>query len=87
MVEVAVGLIPALLVFQHLEVVNGWDVGLVVAVTGLFTIATAILASFVLPNQAQMTDYLRLGELARWLTRPTPPHGYCGSTGPIGVSC
>ena len=76
LVEVAVGLIPALLVFQHTEVVNGWDVGLVVAVTGLFQIMLAILGAFVLPNQSKMSSYVREGELDLVLIRPVSAQWY-----------
>jgi len=76
LVEVAVGLIPALLVFQHADAVNGWNVGLVVAVTGMFTMATAVLGAFVLPNQAKMTDYIRRGELDLVLIRPISAQWY-----------
>jgi ABC-2 type transport system permease protein len=75
-VEVVVGLVPALLVFSHTESVNGWDVGLVVAVTGMFQIMTALLGAFVLPNQAKMTDYVRRGELDLVLIRPISAQWY-----------
>ncbi len=76
LVEVAVGLIPALLVFQHTDTVNGWNVGLVVAVTGMFQIVTAVLGAFVLPNQAKMTGYIRRGELDLVLIRPISAQWY-----------
>jgi len=76
LVEVAVSLIPALLVFAHADAVNGWNVGLVVAVTGMFTIATAVLSAFVLPNQAKMTDYIRRGQLDLVLIRPLSAQWY-----------
>lgn len=76
LVEVAVGLIPALLVFAHTDVVNGWNVGLVVAVTGMFQLMTAILSAFVVPNQAKMTDYVRRGELDLVLIRPVSAQWY-----------
>ncbi len=76
LVEVAVGLIPALLVFAHTDSINGWNVGLVVAVTGMFQIMTAILGAFVLPNQARMTAYIRRGELDLVLIRPISAQWY-----------
>ncbi|WP_420112611.1 ABC transporter permease, partial [Pseudactinotalea sp.] len=76
LVEVAVGLVPALLVFQHTEEVQGWSVGLVVAVTGASRLAIALLAAFVAPNQARMTGYVRRGELDGVLIRPVSAQWY-----------
>ncbi|ACQ78808.1 protein of unknown function DUF990 [Beutenbergia cavernae DSM 12333] len=76
LIEVAVGLVPALLVFQHTDEVNGWDVGLVIAVTGMAQVAMALLGAFVVPNQAKMTDYVRRGELDGVLIRPVSTQWY-----------
>lgn len=76
LIEVAIGLVPALLVFQHANLVNGWDVGLVVAVTGMFQILLAIIGAFVLPNQSKMTEYVREGDLDLVLIRPVSAQWY-----------
>lgn len=76
LVEVVLGLVPALLVFSHTDLVNGWDIGLVLAVAGTFQIMLAILGAFVQPNQAKMTDYIRRGELDGVLIRPVSAQWY-----------
>lgn len=79
LVEVAVGLVPALLVFQHTEEVHGWSVGLVVAVTGASRLAIALLAAFVAANQARMTSYVRRGEMDGVLIRPVSAQWYAAT--------
>lgn len=76
LVEVAFGLIPALLVFSHTRQVNGWDIGRVLAVAGMFQIMLAVLGAFVQPNQVKMTDYVRRGELDGVLSRPVSAQWY-----------
>lgn len=76
MVEVVLGLVPALLVFSHTDRVNGWDIGLVLAVAGTFQVMLAILGAFVQPNQAKMTAYIRRGELDGVLIRPVSAQWY-----------
>ena len=46
MVEVVLGLIPALLVFSRTRQVNGWDLGGVVAVAGMFVVMLGVLGAF-----------------------------------------
>lgn len=77
--EVAVALVPALLVFSHTGRVHGWRVGEVVAVTGAAQLLTALLAVFVSPNQAKMTEYIREGDLDQLLMRPVPLQAYAAS--------
>jgi ABC-2 type transport system permease protein len=70
LVEVVLGLVPALLVFSRTRQVNGWDLGGVVAVAGMCQVMLAVLGAFVQPNQMKMTDYVRRGELDGVLIRP-----------------
>lgn len=77
--EVAVALVPALLVFSHTGRVHGWSIGDVVAVTGAAQLLTALLAVFVSPNQAKMTEYIREGDLDQLLMRPVPLQAYAAS--------
>lgn len=74
--EVGVALVPALLVFGRTGQVHGWRVGEVVAVTGAAQQLAALLAAFVSPNQAKMTDYIREGDLDQLLIRPVPLQAY-----------
>lgn len=74
--EVGVALVPALLVFNRTAQVHGWRVGEVVAITGAAQLLAALLAAFVMPNQAKMTDYIRQGDLDQLLMRPVPLQSY-----------
>ena len=76
LVEVALGLVPALLVFSRTRSVNGWDLGGVLAVAGTFQVLLALLGAFVQPNQARMTGYVRRGELDGVLSRPVSAQWY-----------
>jgi ABC-2 type transport system permease protein len=70
LVELAAGVVPLLLIFEHTERVNGWDIGLVIAVAGAAEMMTSLLAAFIVPNQNRMTNYIREGELDLILIRP-----------------
>lgn len=74
--EVGVALVPALLVFGRTGQVHGWRMGEVIAVTGAAQLLAALLAAFVSPNQAKMTDYIREGDLDQLLMRPVPLQAY-----------
>ena len=76
MLEVAVALVPPLLVFSRTGQVHGWTVGEVVAVTGAAGLLSALLATFVSPNQSKMTDYIREGDLDQLVVRPVPLQAY-----------
>jgi ABC-2 type transport system permease protein len=70
--EVAVAVIPALLIFGRTTEVGGWQVGEVLIVTGLAQVMNAFLAAVITPNQSKMTDYIRKGDLDLILIRPAP---------------
>lgn len=70
--EVGVAIVPVLLVFSHTHAVQGWSSGEVIAVTGASQTLLGLLAAFVAPNQAKMTDYVSKGELDQILIRPVP---------------
>lgn len=72
LLEVGAAMVPPLLVFGRTESVNGWQVGEVLAVTGAALLLSGLLAAFVSPNQASMTDYIREGDLDLLLIRPVP---------------
>jgi ABC-2 type transport system permease protein len=69
-VEMIAQVVPVLVIFSHSTRVNGWDVGLVIAIGGVAEIMTSLLATFIAPNQAKMTDYIRGGQLDLLLIRP-----------------
>lgn len=70
--EVAVAIVPVLLIFDHTRTVRGWSAGEVIAVTGASQALLGLLATFIAPNQAKMTDYIAKGELDQILIRPAP---------------
>ncbi|MBO0813084.1 MAG: ABC-2 family transporter protein [Microlunatus sp.] len=69
-VEMLAQVVPVLVIFSHSTRVNGWDAGLVIAIAGVSEIMTSLLATFIAPNQAKMTDYIRAGQLDLILIRP-----------------
>jgi ABC-2 type transport system permease protein len=71
-VEVAVSVIPALLIFNTTTEVRGWQLGEVLMVTGLAQLLNAFLAAVIAPNQTKMSDYIREGDLDPILIRPAP---------------
>lgn len=71
-VEVAVSVVPALLIFNTTTEVRGWQLGEVLMVTGLAQLLNAFLAAVVSPNQSKMSDYIREGGLDLILIRPAP---------------
>ncbi|QGN33384.1 ABC transporter permease [Microlunatus sp. Gsoil 973] len=70
LVEMLAQVAPVLVIFSHSTRVNGWDVGLVIAIGGVAEIMTSLLATFIAPNQAKMTDYIRQGQLDLLLIHP-----------------
>ena len=70
--EVAVAIVPALLIFGRTHQVHGWSIGEVLVVTGLAQLLNAFLAAVITPNQSKMTDYIRKGDLDLILIRPAP---------------
>ena len=72
LLEVAVAIIPALLIFNRTAEVGGWQVGEVLMVTGLAQLLNVFIASVIAPNQSKMTDYIRKGDLDLILIRPAP---------------
>lgn len=69
-IELIAEVVPVLVIFSHASRVNGWDAGLVIAIAGVAEIMTSLLATFIAPNQAKMTDYIRAGQLDLILIRP-----------------
>ncbi|WP_168207594.1 ABC transporter permease [Microlunatus elymi] len=70
--EVAVAIVPALLIFGRTDQVHGWSIGEVLMVTGAAQLLNAFLAAVITPNQSKMTDYIRNGDLDLILIRPAP---------------
>ena len=72
LLEVAVAVVPALLIFNTTTQVRGWRLGDVLMVTGFAQLLNAFLAAVIAPNQTKMSDYIREGDLDLILIRPAP---------------
>lgn len=72
LLEVAVAVIPALMIFNTTTEVRGWGLGEVLMVTGFAQLLNAFLAAVIAPNQTKMSDYIREGDLDLILIRPAP---------------
>ncbi|MFC7403769.1 ABC transporter permease [Georgenia alba] len=76
LLEMVAQVVPVLVIFDHTDSVNGWDVGLVMAVAGVSEVMASLLATFVSPNQARMTSYIREGDLDLILIRPVATQAF-----------
>ena len=70
MVQLALALVPVLLLFGYTDSVRGWSRGEVVALVGLHQIINGLTSAFLAPNLARMTTYITQGELDTVLVRP-----------------
>jgi ABC-2 type transport system permease protein len=69
-VQLGLALVPILLMYGYTDDVRGWSRTDVIALVGMYQIATGILATFVAPNLHRMTTYITRGELDGILLRP-----------------
>lgn len=70
LVQIALGLLPILLIFQYATDIGGWTRLEVVALAGLHQMTSGVLATFVRPNLVQMGRYINMGDLDAVLLRP-----------------
>jgi ABC-2 type transport system permease protein len=70
LLQFALSLIPVLVMFSFTDDVNGWSRAEVIALAGMYEMATAILWFGVQANMHQITQYIRQGDLDMILTRP-----------------
>jgi len=70
LVQIAIGLIPILLLYSYTGEVRGWSQADVIVLLGLHGALTGLLAMFVGRNMWAMTDYVTKGELDLLLIRP-----------------
>lgn len=70
LVQIAIGLIPILLLYSYTGEVRGWSQADVIVLLGLHGTLTGLLAMFVGRNMWAMTDYVTKGELDLLLIRP-----------------
>lgn len=74
--QLALALVPVLLLYSYADDIRGWSGGEVVALVGLFQLVSGLLGAFVAPNMAQMTELIKRGELDLLLVRPVSAQFY-----------
>lgn len=68
--ELAVGLVPVLLVSRSAPEINGWTSNQLIAVAGCFQVVQSLLSCVVAPNVMKLSEYVQRGELDGMLVRP-----------------
>ncbi|HYI58539.1 MAG TPA: ABC-2 family transporter protein [Microlunatus sp.] len=68
--ELAVGLVPVLLLGRAATDINGWTASQLLAVAGCYQVAQSLLSVFVAPNVLRLSEYVQRGELDGMLLRP-----------------
>jgi len=74
--QLALSLIPVLLLYSYTDEVNGWSRGEVVALGGVYQISVAILWLTVETNMERLSTYIRRGDLDLILIRPISAQFY-----------
>ena len=74
--QLALSLIPVVLVFGFTPDVDGWSSGEAVALVGVYQIVVSLLATFIAPNLSRMTRYVAGGDLDQVLMRPVSSQLY-----------
>jgi len=69
-VEVATALLPIWLLTRSTDGIRGWSAGGMIMISGLCQLVMALLGTFVAPNAAKFTAYVKDGELDTMLIRP-----------------
>lgn len=75
-VQLVLSLVPVLLLFRYTNEVNGWSVGEVIALGGVYQVVFAILAITVETNMARFSWGIREGDLDLVLVRPASAQFY-----------
>lgn len=75
-IQLVLSLIPVLLLYGFTDTVNGWNRGEVIALSGMYQAAFALLAMTVQTNMNRMSWYIRDGELDLILIRPVSSQFY-----------
>jgi ABC-2 type transport system permease protein len=69
-VQLALSLLPVLLLFRYTPEVNGWSAGEVIALGGIYQVVFAILAVLIETNMARFSGLIEEGDLDLVLVRP-----------------
>lgn len=72
--QLAVSLVPILLLFSFTGEVHGWSRADVLVVAGFQQAMAGLLAAFIAPNMQRMTNYVSQGHLDMLLIRPMNAH-------------
>jgi ABC-2 type transport system permease protein len=75
-IQLVLSLIPVLLLYSFTDDVNGWSRGEVIALSGMFQVAFALLAMCVQTNMNRISGYIRQGDLDLILIRPVSAQFY-----------
>ena len=70
LLQMAISLIPVLLLFSFTDDINGWSQGEVIALSGMYQLAVAILWFGIETNMERISLYMRQGDLDLILIRP-----------------
>jgi len=76
LVQIAISLIPVLLIFSFTKEVKGWTQADVIVLVGIHQLITGLLATFIAPNVTRMTEYITHGDLDLLLIRPVNTQFY-----------
>ena len=69
-VQIAIAIVPVLLLFSYSDSVDGWSQADVIVLVGIHQLLMGLLAMFVAPNLTKMTEYITRGDLDLMLVRP-----------------
>jgi ABC-2 type transport system permease protein len=75
-IQIAISLIPVLLLFSFTKDVKGWTQSDVIVLVGIHQLMVGLLAMFVAPNVTRMTEYITHGDLDLLLIRPVNTQFY-----------
>lgn len=76
LIQIAIALIPVLLLFGFTDAVQGWTRADVIVLVGMHQLVSALLAMFIAPNMMRMTEYITHGDLDLMLVRPVNTQFY-----------
>ena len=75
-IQIAISLIPVLLLFSFTKEVKGWTQADVIVLVGIHQLMVGLLAMFIAPNVTRMTEYITHGDLDLLLIRPVNTQFY-----------
>jgi ABC-2 type transport system permease protein len=76
LMQLALSLIPVLLLYSYTDAINGWSRGEVIALGGIYQISVSLLWLGVETNMGRIATYIRQGDLDLILIRPVSAQFY-----------